>query len=82
MVLSPRKYNLKTGLFIGAPLTRTVRGYPFEFAVPAGYAVTGVVIADQVSSKSWKARGSQFVCRAPESLVDDVMAKFKLLLPG
>lgn len=81
LVLSPHAYNLKSGLFIGAPLTRTVRGYPFESVVPTGYAVTGVVISDQVSSKSWKARGSQFICRAPDALVADVMAKVKLLLP-
>ncbi len=81
LVLSPHSYNIKSGLFIGAPLTRTVRGYPFESPVPEGLLADGVVLSDQMSSKSWQAQASRFVCKAPDALVDDVAAKAKALLP-
>ncbi len=81
LVLSPYEYNVRTGLCVVAPITRTVRTNPFEAIVPHGLDVTGVVLSDQTTCKSWRARGSRFICKVPDALVDEVVAKFKALLP-
>ena len=50
LALSPRSYNRKTGLTLFCPITSRAKGYPFEVALPASGAVTGVVLADQIKS--------------------------------
>ena len=50
VVLSPAAYNGKVGLAILCPITNQIKGYPFEVLIPAGLAVTGVILADQVKS--------------------------------
>src|SRR5438874_9374965 len=56
LVLTPRDYNRRVQLCVLCPITRQKKGYPFEVPIPAGYAVTGVVLADQVKSISWESR--------------------------
>jgi mRNA-degrading endonuclease toxin of MazEF toxin-antitoxin module len=56
LVLTPRIYNAKSGLALACPITNQAKGYPFEVAVPAGHAATGVILADHVKSVDWKAR--------------------------
>jgi len=81
IVLSPREYNIRTGLCIVAPITRTVRNNPFEVAVPKGLVVIGVALSDQIGCNSWTDRGARFICQAPALFADDVSAKFKTLVP-
>jgi mRNA interferase MazF len=49
LVLSPARYNGKTGLMICCPMTSQVKGYPFEVGVDID-GVTSAVLADQVKS--------------------------------
>lgn len=81
IVLSPYEYNVRTGLCIAAPVTRTVRGNPFECAVPQGLPIIGVALSDQTGCRSWTERGARFICQAPASFADNVAAKLKALLP-
>ena len=81
IVLSPHAYNIRTGMCVVAPITRTVRGNPFESAVPQGLSVTGVALSDQTGGRSWADRGATFICQAPVTFADDVSAKFKTLIP-
>jgi mRNA interferase MazF len=53
LVLSPIAYNRRVGLCVACPITNQVKGYPFEVAIPAGFQVTGVILADQVKSLDW-----------------------------
>ena len=80
LVLSSRNYNQAARLCIVCPVTTQVKGYPFETEVPAGLAVKGVVLSDHVKSLSWSERRSEFVCRMPRAVTDDVLAKIKALL--
>jgi len=80
LVLSPRTYNIKSGLALVCPLTSQVKGYPFEVPVPAITGVTGVVLADQVKSADWKARAAERIGRVPDSTLDEVLAKLAPLL--
>ena len=79
LVLSPEAYNRKTGLAILCPITSRAKGYPFEVALPSGFKVSGVALADQVRSMDWRARGAKLVAIAPEAAVREVSAKLRVL---
>ena len=80
LVPSPARYNGRVGLAIVCPITSQSKGYPFEVPVPAGLAVTGVVLSDQVRSVDWQARLASFICILPHATVDDVLAKLHTLI--
>lgn len=77
-VLSPGSYNRKTGLFLVCPVTSKVKGYPFEVPLPAGLAVSGVILADQIKSLDWKAQGAEFASVTSDLVLNDVVS---LVLP-
>jgi mRNA interferase MazF len=52
LVLSQKYYNRRVGLMVVCPITSKAKGYPLEVALPAGLAVSGVILADQVKKKS------------------------------
>lgn len=80
LILSPKVYNAKSGLAIVCPVTNQIKGYPFEVHLPDGLDVTGVILADQVKNISWKGRNAAFICRVPDSLIQDVIHKLYVLL--
>jgi len=80
LVLSPAPYNDKVGLAILCPITRQVKGYPFEVAIPDDLPVSGVVLADQVESLDWRARLAELLCAVPTAAVDEVLEKLSTLL--
>ncbi len=80
LVLSPRYYNTASGLCVAVSITTKEKGYPFEVPIPAGLAVHGVVLADQVRSMDWRARRVVRIGPAPSQLVEDVRAKLAALL--
>ena len=80
LALSPRSYNRKTGLALFCPITSQAKGYPFEVALPATGAVTGVVLADQIKSLDWRARRARFESKAPLRVVSEVIEKLAVLL--
>lgn len=83
LVISPRAYNRKVGLAIFCPITRQVKGYPFEVGVPSGLEVSGVVLSDQVKSLDWRTRKAEFICKLPHSATLEVLDKLGTLLsPG
>ncbi|MBV9248437.1 MAG: type II toxin-antitoxin system PemK/MazF family toxin [Acetobacteraceae bacterium] len=75
LVLSPRSFNELTGYVFVAPVTGTMRGWPFEVPIPAGGRVRGVVLADQTKSIDYEARHVRFVASAPDGLVTAVLDK-------
>lgn len=80
LALSPEAYNRKAGLAVFCPITTRVKGYPFEVAIPAGLKASGVVLADQVKSLDWQARGARFCCRVPPAALAEVLEKLDALL--
>jgi len=81
LVVSPHAYQARTGLALVCPITRRAKGYPFEVALPAGLAVEGVVLADQLKSVDWRARRSSFIARVPDEVVRSVGGLVSRLLP-
>ena len=74
LVVSNDLFQRATGLCVVCPVTRTDRRHPFHVAIPPGVGVDGVVMADQVRSVDARARGVRRLARAPDSLVDEVLA--------
>ena len=65
LVLSPGAYNRRAGLALFCPITRQVKGYPFEVALPAGLDLTGVILSDQVKSLDWRGRNAAAAATLP-----------------
>ena len=80
LVLTGRGYNRRAGLCVLCPITNQPKGYPFEVAIPPGYAVSGVVLADQVKSMSWQRRNTSLRCPGPPGVLREAKGKIKALL--
>jgi mRNA interferase MazF len=80
VVLSPRSYNERAGLFLVVPVTRQVKGYPFEVVIPTGLPVEGAILADHLKNLDWRARDVRFICSLPEATVAAVIARSAVLL--
>lgn len=80
LVISPAAYNRKVGLALLCPITNQIKGYPFEVNIPTGLAVTGTILSDQVKNLDWQARKVDFICKLPEDVVEEVLAKVRTLL--
>jgi mRNA interferase MazF len=80
LVLSPRAYNQKVGLGIFCPITKQIKGYPFESYIPEGTGVEGVVLADQIKNLDWKSRNATFICKMIPEVVDDCIEMIKALI--
>jgi len=79
LVITSRAYNAKTGLALICPVTSQVKGYPFEVALANG-RISGVVLADQVRSLDWAARGAEKAAQVDEHTMAVVLAKIAALI--
>lgn len=80
LTISPHSYNVKTGLGLFMPITSQVKRYPFEVVIAHG-DIQGAILCDQIRSLDWKARKARFVISLSTSVLDEVLAKFLVLLP-
>jgi mRNA interferase MazF len=80
IVLSPVLYNRRAGLLLACPITSRAKGYPFEVPIPAGLAVSGVILADHLRSLDWNARTIAPIGTLPEELVQETLARARTLL--
>lgn len=82
VVISPAKYNGRSGLALMCPVTSLVKGYPFEVLIPEGLPVGGAVLSDQVRSLDWKARSARLACKLPEYVTGELIGKLETLIVG
>jgi mRNA interferase MazF len=80
VVLSPKSYNERSNLIIVVPVTRQIKGYPFEVLLPGDLPVSGAVLSDQIKSVDWRARNARFVCSLPAPVVNSILQRAGLLL--
>ncbi|KAM3090386.1 type II toxin-antitoxin system PemK/MazF family toxin [Phormidesmis sp. 146-35] len=80
IILSPIRYNQLSSLALMCPITNQSKGFQFEVALLEEMATSGVILTDQVKSFDWRSRRVKFVEKAPNALVEDVLAKLEALL--
>ena len=80
LVLSPAAYNHRATLALVCPITTRRKGYPFEVPLPAGHAVSGVVLADHLKSIDWAARRAALAGRVGAETLEEVLGKLRTLL--
>jgi mRNA interferase MazF len=80
LVLSTKRFSALTGYALVAPITRTVRNWPFEVPIEPGHRVSGVVLADQARSVDFAARHARFLGKAPARLIDTVAERLTTIL--
>jgi len=79
VVLSPQAYNKKSKLALFCPITTKQKGYPFEVRIAAG-KVRGVVLSDQVKSLDWQQRDVEFIVKATEEEMNEIIKKLNVLI--
>lgn len=79
LVLSPEKYNKKTGLVVCCPITSNIKGYPFEVIV-SGKKINGAVLSDHLKNLDWKVRRAQFIEKAPKEVIEQCAMKISALI--
>jgi mRNA interferase MazF len=79
IVISPQTYNKKSRLALFCPITTKRKGYPFEVRIEAG-KINGVVLSDQVKSLDWQQRGAEFIVKATEEEMNEIIKKLNVLI--
>ena len=79
LILSPESFNNKILLAMAAPISSRVRGHGFEVPV-MGRKVKGVVLCQQIKMIYFFERGLQFVEKAPEAVINDVLARVRAIV--
>ncbi len=80
IVLSPARYNNRSGLALVCPITSRKKGYPFEVCIPNDSAIVGVILSDHIKSVDWKERVAEYAGKAPSETVKEVLDRLFLLL--
>jgi len=79
VVLSPQTYNKKSGLALFCPITTKQKGYPFEVKIE-GRKINGVALSDQIKSLDWQQRGAEFIIKATEDEMNEIIKKLHVLI--
>ena len=79
LVLSPASYNGKVGLMLCCPITSQSKGYPFEVKVETDQ-ISGVILADQIKSLDWRARGATLAGSVSEAVLAEARGKLATLI--
>jgi len=78
VVLSPVDFN-RIGLCICCPVTRQVKGLPFEVPLTGG-SEPAAVLVQHVKSQDWRARKAEFIRRIDPAELAEVRARVKALI--
>ena len=74
LVVSNTLFNEKTGLIIVCPVTTTERSFPFHVTVANNPDISGFVMVEQVKSIDYRARRVRKIGKAPDNLLEEVLA--------
>jgi mRNA interferase MazF len=80
LVLSPKNFNIATGLMLACPITNQLKGGSFEVQLPRGVRVTGAVLSDHVRSVDWIARNAEYHSDANEEVMCEVLGRIEAIL--
>jgi mRNA interferase MazF len=74
IIVSNYLFNKHTGLAIACPITNTDRKIPFHIKIPENVSVSGFVMVEQVKSIDFDSRKIKLIEKAPENLINEVLA--------
>ena len=74
LVVSKDAFNKATGMAICCPVTNTNRGVPFHVPLAGRTSLTGFVMCEQVKSLDFRSRNLKLIERAPQEVLEDVLA--------
>lgn len=80
LVLSPRNFNIATGLCAVCPVTHTGTGSSFEVPVPPGVRINGFVLSAQFRTVDWIVREIAFHSKANDDLMHEVLGRIEAIL--
>ena len=66
-------------MLLACPITNQRKQYPFEFLLPDGLPISGVMLADQVRSLDWKSRRAVYIGRLGEVVLAETLGKLAAL---
>lgn len=79
LVISPQKYNAKSGLALVCPITSQIKRYPFEVEFKTKL-VQGVILADQIRGIDWSKRNAEKISTVSEAVITEVQEYLKKLV--
>jgi mRNA interferase MazF len=79
-IVSPFAYNKMASLALMCPITNAIKGLSFEVLLTEKMQTTGVILTDHLKSLDWRARKVKFVEKAPDQIIEEVLAKLKTLV--
>ncbi len=74
LVISKDAFKKGTRMAICCPITNTDRRVPFHLPITGRTSLTGFVMCEQVKSLDYRSRKMKLVERAPQDLLEDVLA--------
>lgn len=74
LVVSHDLFNKSTGLCIVCPITNIRRDFPFHVPIPNDQNITGVIMVEQVKSIDFRSRKAKHIGKAPEAVLQEVLA--------
>lgn len=80
LVLSPKRFNIATGLMLACPVTNQLKGSPWEVSLPKGVRVTGAVLSDHVRSVDWISRNAEYHSDATDEIMCEVLGRLEAIL--
>jgi mRNA interferase MazF len=78
LVLSPALYNAARGMMVCCPMTSRIKNYAFEVVISQN--PPSAVLADQIKSLDWRARGALRTGKVSAHVLAEVRAKIKPLI--
>ncbi|MBL4865539.1 MAG: type II toxin-antitoxin system PemK/MazF family toxin [Pseudomonadales bacterium] len=79
LVLSPQVFNKKMALSLVAPITSKVKGHGFEVLLDET-TTQGAILCHQIKMMDFDKRGVKFIEEASVSIMQEVLAKVRLLV--
>ena len=80
LILSPKRFNIATGLALVCPVTNQLKGSPWEVPLTRGVGITGAVLSDHIRSVDWIARGATFRSEASDEIMCEVLGRLEAVL--
>jgi mRNA interferase MazF len=79
IVISPKEYNGKVNLGLFCPITSHEKQYPFGVKIK-NKKINGVALSDQIKILDWTKRDMEYIIKATEEEITEVVEKINILI--